>query len=789
MLKNYLKIAVRNMTRNKIFSFINISGLGLGIACSLFIYLWVRDERSYDNFHANGNRLYKVIVNNKDKNGGISGSAEFSPGLLAEALKKEIPEVEHAAMVAWDDELLFTANEKSAKETGRYASPDFFKMFSFPLVQGNAKTALSSPDNIVISQKLSDNYFGKQNPIGKTIRIDNKRDYIVSGIVGNVPENSSIKFDFMLPIQSFFDENQWLVSGWGHYGPATYVMLRGDASSENVNAKIKDFITRHDEKENDKTLSLQLYKNMYLYSRFTNGIADGGRIEYVRLFSIIGIFILLIACINFMNLATARSVKRAKEIGVRKVVGAVKSLLFSQFLLEALLTTFLAMLVAVALVISLLPEFNAITEKHLSFHIIEPSIMLVLFCLTIVTGFIAGSYPALFLSSLNPITVLKGSFKFKHSDAFFRKGLVVFQFTLSVILIVCTAIVYKQMNYVQTKNLGLDRSNIIYVSLEGDLAKNYDAFKNEVMVPGHIQDISQCTTIPTNVHTWSYGYNWAGKDPNEKIKFMEIHAGYDFLKTMKIQLFAGRDFSPDYGTDTSNFVINEEAARMMKLKQPVGETISQQKTNGKIIGLIKNFHARSLHDPIEPLIISLRQKPKEGSVAIIRTQPGRTKQALAILETASKKFNPKYPFSFSFADDHFAQQYHSEMMVEQLANVFAFVAIFISCMGLFGLSIFMAEQRTKEIGIRKVAGASVAGIVVLLSKDFLLLVIIAFVIATPIAWWAMNKWLQGFAYKTDIGWIVFVLSGFAAITIALATISFQAIRAAVANPVKSLRTE
>ncbi|HTR30161.1 MAG TPA: ABC transporter permease [Puia sp.] len=787
MFRNYFKTAVRNMMRNPTFSFINIFGLGLGIACSLFIYLWVRDERSYDDFHANGDRLYKIIVHSKDKSGGISASEEYSPGLLAEALKKEIPEVQYAAMVAWDDDLLFTVNEKSAKENGRYASPDFFEMFSFPLAQGDAKTALSSPDNIVISQKLADNYFGKQNPIGKSVRIDDRRNYIVSGVVADPPENSSIKFDFMLPIQPFFDDNQWLVAGWGHYGPATYVMLHANASVEKVNAKIRNFISQHDKKEGDKTLSLQSYKDMYLYSRFTNGVADGGRIEYVRLFSIIGVFILLIACINFMNLATARSVKRAKEIGVRKVVGAEKGRLVSQFLLEALVTTLLAVVVAVVVVTVLLPAFNRVTEKHLSLNILDPFFIFVLICLTIATGIIAGSYPALFLSSLNPLTVLKGSLKFKAGDIFFRKGLVVFQFTLSVVLIVCTAIVYKQLNFVQTKNLGLDRSNIIYIPLEGDLAKNYAVFKRELMPTGLVQDISQCTTIPTNVHTWSYGYNWPGKDPNEKAKFMEIHVGYDFLKTMKIQLSAGRDFSPDYGADSGNFIINEEAARRMNMRHPVGETMSGE-AKGTIIGLIKNFNARSLHDPVEPLIINLREKP-EGGYAIVRAQPGRTRQAMTALETAYRKFNAKYPFEFTFADDHFAHQYHSEMMVGQLADIFAFIAVFISCMGLFGLSMFMAEQRTKEIGIRKVVGASVARIVVMLSTDFLVLVIIAFVIASPFAWWAMSKWLQGFAYKTDIGWVVFALSGFAAIVIALGTIGYQAIKAAVVSPVKSLRTE
>ena len=775
------------MMRNPTFSFINIFGLGLGIACSLFIYLWVQDERSYDDFHANGDRLYKVIVHSKDKTGGISASEEYSPGLLAEALKKEIPEVQYAAMVAWDDDLLFTVNEKSAKENGRYASPDFFDMFSFPLTQGNPATALSSPDNIVISQRLADNYFGKQNPIGKAVRVDDRRNCIVTGVMANLPENSSIKFDFMLPIQPFFDDNQWLVAGWGHYGPATYVMLHDNASVDAVNAKIRNFISGHDQKESDKMLSLQAYKDMYLYSQFTNGVADGGRIEYVRLFSIIGVFILLIACINFMNLATARSVKRAKEIGVRKVVGAEKGRLVSQFLLEAFITTLLAVGGAVVLVISLLPGFNLVTERHLSLHIFDPFFIIVLFCLTIATGVVAGSYPALFLSSLNPLTVLKGSLKFKACDVLFRKGLVVFQFALSVMLIVGTAIVYKQLNYVQTKNLGLDRRHIVYIPMEGDLPKNYEVFKSEVMPTGLVQDISQCTTIPTNVHTWSYGYSWPGKDPNEKVKFMEIRVGYDFLKTMKIQLMEGRDFSPEYGADTSNFVINEEAARQMKMRHPVGEAMTGE-AKGTIIGLIKNFNARSLHDPVEPLILNLREKP-EGGYAIVRTQPGRTKPAMTALETTFKKLNSKYPFEFTFADDHFAHQYHSEMIVGQLADIFAFIAVFICCMGLFGLSMFMAEQRTKEIGIRKVVGASVTRIVVMLSKDFLLLVVVAFVIAAPFAWWVMNKWLQGFAYKTDIGWVVFALSGLAAVAIALATISFQAVKAAVVSPVKSLRTE
>jgi len=776
------------MMRNKTFSFINILGLGLGIACSLFIYLWVQDERSYDNFHANSDKLYQVIVSDKDKSGSISNSVDNTPGLLADALKKQIPEITDAATVIWENNFLFTVGEKIGKEKGRYLGADFFDMFSFPLLQGNAKTALASPDNIVISQKLADNYFGKQNPLGKIIRIGDKRNYVVTGVIANLPSNSTLPFDFVLPIQHGFEDSHWMIDGWQHYGPATYVMLRKDASLAAVNAKLKDFLYRQDKHEDNKVVSLQLFKDRYLYSHFTNGVPDGGRIEYVRLFSMIAIFILLIACINFMNLATARSVKRAKEVGVRKVVGAVRGLLFRQFLLEAIVTAFLGVIIAIILVILLLPSFNHLTEKKILLHIADPSLIITLFLLTLITGFVAGSYPALFLSSLNPITVLKGTLKFKNSDAFLRKGLVVFQFTLSIVLIVCTVIVYKQMNYVQTKNLGLDHSNLIYIHVEGDLVKNYKNFKNEALASGNIENISFCGTEPTNVGWWSPAMKWDGKDPDDKTLFAQVEVSYDFLKTMKIDLIAGRDFSPSFATDSSNFIVNETAAKYMRMKNPVGASFSHGDMKGKIIGLVKDFHIVSLHAPIAPVFINLAPEPEEGA-AIIRTFPGKTKQTITTIEAICKKFNPKYPFDYVFVDDELNRHYHSEMIVGQLANVFAFIAIFISCMGLFGLSMFTAGQRTKEIGVRKVLGASVARIAALLSKDFLLLVIIAFVIATPIAWWTMNKWLQDFAYKTDIGWMIFALAGFAAMVIALATISFQAIKAAIANPVKSLRTE
>lgn len=788
MIKNYFKTAWRNLVRNKTFSLINIIGLSLGIASSLFIYLWIKDEKNQDSFHKNSERLYQVIVSDKDKSGALTNSYDNTPGLLADALKSQVPEITNTATVIWQNDFLFTVGEKIGKEKGRYVGTDFLKMFSFPLLYGNAATALSSPDNIVITRKLAMNYFGDVNPVGKTIRIGDKRDYIVSGVMENIPDNSSLKFDFVMPIQHGFEDSHWMIDGWNHFGPATYVMLRPDASLASVNAKLKDFLIKQDKVLNDKVVSLQLFKVRYLYSSFTNGVADGGRIEYVRLFSIIAVFILLIACINFMNLATARSLKRSKEVGVRKVSGAMKDAIFRQFLLEAIITTFFSVLCAIIFVIFLLPYFNQLTGKNVSLQFGDPSLIITFIILTIATGFIAGSYPALFLSKLNPIAVLKGSMKFKFGDKVFRKGLVIFQFVLSIVMIVCTIGVYKQMNYVQTKNLGLDHSNLVYMPVEGDLVKNFEIFKRESLASGNIENISFCGTQPTNVGWWSPAMQWEGKDAEDKTLFAQIEVSYDFLKTMKIDLIAGRDFSPSLPTDSSNFIVNESAARYMKLKNPVGASFSHGDMKGKIIGLIKDYHFRSLHNQIAPAFINLAPAPEEG-LAIIRVLPGKTKQTLATIEAVSKKYNSKYPFDYVFVDDDLNRQYHSEMIIGKLAGVFAFIAIFICCIGLFGLSTFMAEQRTKEIGIRKVVGASVIRIVSLLSANFLLLVLIAFVIASPVAWWAMNKWLEGFAYRTSIGLSVFAITGLIALFIVVVTIGFQAIKSALANPVKSLRSE
>jgi predicted permease len=785
---NYFKLVTRNFARSRTVSFINIFGLGLGMACSLCIYLWVRDELRFDKFHAHKDQLYKVFLNDKDKDGSIVATFDATPGRLAEILKLQIPEVEHAVTMEMSDGVSVGIDEKITRQKGCYASPEFFRMFTFPLVQGDADQALVGPDNVVISERLSGIYFGGESPVGKTLRINGK-DHRVSGLMANVPRNSSLAFDLVLPVKNLFDDNPWMIQGWDHFGPQTYILLRPDASPRNVNAKLGDILARQDRTVNgNRTLSVQPFKDTYLYSQFTKGIPDGGRIEYVRLFSIIAVFVLVLACINFMNLATAQSVKRAREVGVRKAIGAQKRTLVGQFLAEAILITLVAGIVTMLAALPALPLLNQLTGKDLSIPVGDPYFDLAFLVVIVVTGCVAGSYPAFFLSSLNPVAVLKGAPKFNGGSERFRKGLVIFQFSMSIALVVCTLVVNQQMHYIQTKNLGINRDNIIYMPMEGDLVNGYEAFRRDLLQTGQFEDITRGSGLPTNIGMHTESVDWPGKDPGKKEGFWEMAVSFDFSKTMKVQFVDGRDFDRQRAVDSGNFLINESAANQMKLRHPVGTVVSYDGKKGEIIGVIKDFHFRSLHEAIAPLFISF-QPANQGGVIIMRVNAGRTSDALAQLENAWKRYNPRLLFEYIFADDLFSQQYKSEKMVEQLANAFSGLAIFISCMGLFGLAMFMAQQRTREISIRKVLGARTTGIIALLSRDFMKLVAISALIAFPIAWFAMHKWLDDFVYRIKLGWWYFALAGMGAILIALLTIGLQTIKAALVNPVKNLRSE
>lgn len=793
MIRNYLKIAWRNLTRYKSFSGINILGLALGMACSILILLWVSDEKAVDNFHENGDRVFSLYevqyIDDKIQSG------YYTPGVLAGELKKVLPEVEYASGFAWakdnPQKRTFEAANKIIKFAGCYADSDYFKMLSYPIIKGNTQSALNSPVSISISHKMANVFFGSPDAaIGKTIRYESKKDFTVTAVFEDMQKNTAAKFDFLLNWSLFLEENDW-AKEWSNNGPGTIIMLRKDADAKLVQSKIKNFLNSYNKDLNDQfriEMGMQSIKDVYLHSNFKNGVITGGRITYVKLFSIVAVFILLIACINFMNLATARSARRAKEIGVRKVAGAERPALIRQFLSEAILITTLSVLVSLLIVFAALPFFNQFTGKQIDFPFSNIYFWSALIGLTFITGFISGIYPAIFLSSFKPITVLKGKLQFGGRSVYLRKGLVVFQFILSVLLITGTIVVSRQINFIQNSNLGYNRENLLYIPVEGNLENQYQVFKQEALKETGIKSISRIGEQPTSLSSTTGGVEWEGKDPNTRPEFTNTTAGYDFVKTMNAQLVAGREFSKDFASDSDAYIINETALNIIKYKDPVGKPVTFWENKGTIIGVVKDFHFASLHEPIRPLILRFADDATWGNI-LVRTEAGKTKQAIASLEKICKKINPKFPFTFSFADEEYQRLYRSEQVISKLSNYFAFLAIFISCLGLLGLAMFTAEQRTKEIGIRKVLGATIASLFTLLSKEFLLLVVLAMAIAIPLAWWAMNNWLQGFAYRINIGWWIFGLAGMLALLIALVTISFQTIKAAMANPVKSLRTE
>ncbi|MEP6682080.1 MAG: ABC transporter permease, partial [Parafilimonas sp.] len=784
MFKNYLKTAWRNIIRSKGFSVINIIGLALGLACSLIIMLWVNDEKSVDAFHANNKYLYQVYE--RSYFDGKIDADYPTQGLLAEELKRVVPEIKYASGLEYASAPgsgnTFEAGKKIAKMNGRFAGEDFFKMFSYHLSEGTT-TALNDPNGIAVSKKMAEYFFGSAaNAINKTIRFDNNENLKVTAVFDNIPANSSQQFDFLRTWADFVKQNNW-VHNWGNTDPQTFIQLKPGADAAKVQSKIKDFIYNY--KEKDKSiiteLVLQPYAEKYLHSNFKAGYLDGGRIEYVNLFSIIAIFILLIACINFMNLATARSAKRAKEVGIRKVVGALRSTLIAQFIGEAMLLTFLSIIIAIILTALILPAFNQLTGKQLAIPFTDGSFWITILILLFTTGIVAGSYPALFLSSLKPVRVLKGSLKFSWSSAFFRKALVVFQFALSVFLMIAMMVVYKQLNYIQTTNLGYDRDNLVYIPVEGDLIKNYELFKQEALANTGIVNISKMRNSPTAIFHHTNNISWPGMEPNLSVSFADGVVGYDFVKTMNLQMQSGRDFSKDFATDSVGFLLNETAVKKIGLKDPVGKTITWGNHPGKIVGVMKDFHFNSLHEAIEPLIMRLDENWTWGTI-LVRIKAGKTKESIADLQKICRQLNPKFPFTYQFSDLEYAKLYASENVVSKLANIFAFLAIFISCLGLFGLATFTAEQRTKEIGVRKVLGASSSNIVNLLSGNFLKPIVLAFLVAFPAAWFAMNNWLQNYAYKINISWWMFVVAGLLTICIALLTVSYQSIKAAIANP-------
>ena len=786
MLKNHFLTAYRNILRNKGFSIINISGLAIGMASAALIILWIQNEISYDRFHTNKKRLYLACTNiTRD---GVKQTGMVTPQLMGPALKTDCPEIENTARIGWTQPVLFGYNEKKIKVNGTWADPSFLSMFSFPLIKGDKVTALNDPHSVVLTETMAKKLFGEEEAMGKTLQFDNQENFKVTAILKDLPANTMFNFEF-LNSSAFLQTKGYFDADWTNVSIKTFVLLYPNSKLADANTSIKDITKKYSGGQSRSETFLYPVSGLRLYSKFENGKAVGGRIETVRIFVIIAAFILLIACINFMNLSTARSEKRAKEVGVRKVAGARIQTLIAQFLSESVLMAAIAGCFALLIVQFSLPAFNTLTEKHL---FIDYSSLYFWACgigFILITGILAGSYPAFLLASFKPVTVLKGSFKKVNALVTPRKVLVILQFTFAIVLIICTIIVEKQIKYAWERETGYDKKNLAYVSIEGDIKKNYHLIKNDLLNSGTAISVSQSMAPLTQ--SWSAGSSlkWQGQDPNAHIGFDRSTTDGGLVKTAGLQLVAGRDIDPEnYPTDSTACLINETAAKIMNFKNPVGQEVFDDPLTWHIVGVIKDFVLQSPYDPTRPMIF---KGPKYGRnvINIKFNSKKTTAQNIAATAAIFRKYNPAYPFEYKFVDEEYAKKFDDQKLTGKLAALFAGLTIFISCLGLFGLATYMAESRVKEIGVRKILGASVASIATLLSGDFIKLVVIAIVIAAPVAWWIASKWLNGYSYHTKISWWMFAAAGMSAIFIALITVSFQAIKAAVANPAKSLRNE
>ncbi|MBC7903761.1 MAG: ABC transporter permease [Gemmatimonadaceae bacterium] len=787
MLKNFFKIAWRNLLRSKGFSFINITGLAVGMATAILILLWIQNELTYDQFHQKKDRIYEAW--NRAEFSGELNCWNTTPKILARTLENDLPEVEAATRVDWSSDYLFSIGDKRITETGNIVDSNFLQVFSFPLVKGQPSQVLKDMHSIVLTETFAATLFGSEDAMGKIIKIDNKENFQVTGILKDLPNNTRFRFKYLLPwsYKRFVGDDD---QNWGNNSTRTYVLLKPNASLASVAPKMKVIKGRYEKEEVKWEMFLYPISKWRLYSSFTNGKEDGGgRIVFVKLFAVVAAFILLIACINFMNLSTARSEKRAKEVGIRKVVGAHKLSLVLQFIGESVLLSFFAGIIALIIVQLSLGGFNRLTDKQLFINYASGGFWLGALGFVLLTGILAGSYPAFFLSSFKPVKVLKGTFKKSNALVTPRKVLVVLQFTFAIVLIICTVIVRQQINHAQNRQTGYNKINLVYHGFTGDLEKNYLMVKSELLSNGIASHVTKTSAPITESWSDGWGQEWEGKDPNDKTDFYRYNADQGLGETAGLTFTQGRDFDlAKFPTDSTGMIINETALKIMKFKDPIGKIVKDNGRDWHIVGVIKDFILTSPYEPTRPMLIA-GAKAWFQTILIRLNSKRSMSENLKKAEQIFKKYNPEYPFQYKFVDEEYERKFEDEQRTGTLATLFAGLTIFISCLGLFGLAIYMAEARVKEIGVRKVLGASIGGIAALLSKDFLRLVFISFLIASPIAWWAMYKWLQDYTYRVDIKWWVFAASGLISIIIAVVTVSYQAIRAAIANPVQSLRAE
>jgi len=785
MLKNYLKIALRHFKKNKGYAFINMVGLSLGMACAVLILLWVNDELQYNKFHKNYSRLYQVMETQTYDGKAFTFSA--MPGLFVPAIKEEMPEIKYAVRTDWGTRALFTLGEKAIYEVGYFTDPDFLRMFSFKLLKGDPES-LKDPKSVIITDKMAEKFFGKENPIGKTLKVNSDEVTTVAGIVKEPPANSTLKFSWLACFKIYEEKNKWLQQ-WGNNGIQTFVQLKDNASLARVNKKFYNFIQTKDTTALARPFLFSI-NDWRLRNNFEDGKQSGGRIQYVNLFSIIALLIIIIACINFMNLATARSEQRAKEVGVRKVMGAGRGILIKQFFGESVVMSFAAMVIAALIVVAVLPLFNKLVDKKLVLDFSNPVCWAGLPLMALTCGVLAGSYPSLYLSSFNPSTVFRGLRVGKNSIiTYVRKGLVVTQFVITIVLIISTIIIYKQIQHVKGRQLGYNKENVIYSGLRGKMNEHFPAVRQDLLATGVVENAAVSNSRVLELGSSSADFSWEGKDPNSKVLVTMEWVSPQYISTMQMQIKQGRDFYTDGVSDSSNVIVNETFAKIMGKDNPVGETLKRgDGTQLHVVGTVKDFVFTDMYKAPEPLIIFCQ--PGSVNVLLIRLKAQQDMaKAISKVEAVIKSHAPGYPFEYKFMDEEFNNRFKSEMLIGKLSRLFAFLTILISCLGLFGLAAYTAERRTKEIGIRKVLGATISNVITLLSKDFLRLVGIAALIAFPLAWWFMHRFLEDFAYRIHIQWWVFAIAGVLSVTIALFTVSFQAVKAAIANPVKSLRTE
>jgi len=790
MIKNFFIIAYRNLKRNRIFSVINILGLATGMASAILILLWIQDEISFDRFHVKEDRLFQVY--RQDNTNGNSTTVENTPKILAHTLKTEYPDVED--VVRWQNtNFLLTVGDRHFNVPGNFTDSGFLGMFSFPAVQGNPNLALNSPHDIVITESLAKKLFGNGPAFGQQIKLDSVDLFIVKAVLKDLPDNTQFQFEFLLP-WSYLQKIGWDNGYWENNSVRTFYTLKSGVSGKSFNAKIKNLIvdhTKHEQTPSTDILFGHPASKWHLYSKFENGRIAGGKILIVRLFSLIASFILLIACINFMNLSTARSEKRAKEVGIRKVVGAGRTFLIWQFLAESLMFSMIAGILAILIVELSLPSFNLLVNKNLFIDFRNVNFWMSAVGFVLLTGLLAGSYPAFYLSSFQPIKVLKGALKTSREGIAPRQFLVVLQFSFAIVLIISTIIVLQQIRYAQNRDSGYKRDNIVYNFMQGDIDRNYKLIRNELIGNGVVTEITRTSQPMTRHWSDSWGFQWTGSNAeDQKSDFNFFASDENFVETMGLKLIAGRDININtYLTDSNAMLLNEAAVKVMRLKNPVGTEVRLNDSRWHVVGVIKDFIMESPYSPIAPMII-VGPPSLSFYVLNMKFNPANTvSDNLKKAESVFKKYNPSYPFEYYFLDEDYASKFANEKQTGKLAALFAGLTIFISCLGLFGLSSFTAENRIKEIGIRKVLGASVFSITQLLFRNFIKLIVLSFLIAAPLAWWAMNGWLQSYTYRVSVSWWIFAVTFLLSVTIALITISFQSVKAALMNPAKSLRSE